>query len=113
MNKPYIKQTDSLGRVQNPITKESPYQSRVFLGMERDIRERNEYPVFYPNRQERNQKKPRLKARYGKQFIQTVITATLNGKVIPQSEIVYSLIDKSKAEKIVFTTKQIVQTRKK
>jgi len=109
MNKPYIKQIDSLGRVQNPITKENPYQSRVFLGMERD-REGNEYPVFYPNRQERNQKKPRFKAKYGKQFIQTLTEYRLieTGKCVKLEDVINYTSDEITSKK-----KQIVHTRKK
>jgi len=106
MNKPYIKQLDSLGICQNPIEKH--YSSRTFLGMEKDEKSGEFYPVYYPNRRERRAKKPRLKARYGTQFVQQIVTATLNGVRIPLNEVINYVLEN---EKIVFTTKQVVHTR--
>lgn len=89
MNTPYIKQTDSLGTCQNPITKENPYLT------------------VFPNRKMRRNKPPRFKARYGKQFIQTVYTFTdSSGNVIKQDDVINHL-------NLTVTKKQVVHTRNK
>lgn len=110
MNKPYIKQTDSLGRVQNPITKENPYQSRVFLGMQKDEQTNTHYPVFHPNRKERRSKPPRFKARYGTQFIQSLHEYRLKetGKLLKYEDVINYTRDE-----LTIRVKQIVHTRKK
>lgn len=86
MNKPYIKQIDSLGRVQNPITKENPYLT------------------VFPNRKTRRSKPPRFKARYGKQFIQTVYTfKDSSDNVIKQNDVINHLNVKVSKKQIVHT----------
>jgi hypothetical protein len=59
MNQPYVKQYSEDGVLLNPITKEQPYLSKLFLGYQKINKDGVEIddfsqPVFQPNRRERH-----------------------------------------------------------
>jgi hypothetical protein len=59
MNQPYVKQYSENGVLLNPITKEQPYLSKLFLGYEKINKDGVEIddlskPIFQPNRHQRH-----------------------------------------------------------